>query len=318
MPRATDATTDTLGALHPALAAFAAAHLGAVLKVRDLSWDHGESEVWALTAKGARAVLKIHRQGRKFRNELTAYTDWLPRLRPLLAPGTHVPELLAVHAEHPRALLVELVEGELLDDLVPAPALEAEVHEQAGRFLRNLHGLGVSDADPKPLAEAYALRLEAWTTRAAGVVPDAVTGAVRNAVAATLPFLAGQSRVACHRDFTPRNWLVRSDHAPGADPAGARQHPGFGVLTVIDLEHSRPDLYLADLQRLWVGTWRYRPELRSSFLKGYGRALTGVEEEALRGLAAFWAYSTVVWAREHGDAEFERSGWRTLRWLGHA
>ncbi|MFA5552093.1 MAG: aminoglycoside phosphotransferase family protein [Trueperaceae bacterium] len=317
MVTGTDLTTDSGGGLKPALAQFAQAHVGALLAARDVSWDHGESEVWALTAEGGRAVVKVHRQARKFRNERAAYTDWLPQLRPRLEPGTCVPELLAVHDEHPRALLLGLAEGEPLDARQTTPQLEAAVHERAGRFLRSLHGIDLHDADPMPLADAYELRLRAWIKRAAGIFPEAVTGAVSSALAETLPFVAGQARVACHRDFTPRNWLVPLGDQPDWSPAAsAGERADGGVLTVIDFEHSQPDLYLTDLLRLWVGAWRRRPDLRSSFLKGYGRSLTSAEEEALRGLAAFWAFSTVVWASEHRDGAFERAGWKTLSWLG--
>lgn len=299
MTQDADHNANLTGALDPALAAFAATQLGAIREVQDLAWDHGESAVWALTTPQRRAVLKVHRQGRKFSNERGAYTEWLPRLRPRLEAGTNVPDLLAVHDAYPRALLLSLAAGRLLQDLRPSPGLEAEVHERAGRFLRSLHDLELVDADPVPLADAYAMRLAAWVPRGAGIISDDVTEAVSSAMAVVLPFLVDQVRVPCHRDFTPRNWLVAT-----------------GTLTIIDFEHSQPDLYLADLVRLWVGVWRHRPDLRSSFLKGYGRQLTSQEEAVMRGLAAFWAYTTVVWAREHGDEEFERTGWDTLSWLG--
>ena len=320
MTQGVDQSTNLAGAIDSALVAFVETHLGTIREVHDLSWNHGESAVWALATRRGRAVLKVHRQGRKFSNERGAYTDWLPRLRPWLDAGTSVPNLLAVHDAHPRALLLSLAAGRLLEDLRPAPALEAEVHERAGRFLRSLHDLELADADPVPLAEAYAMRLDAWNPRGAGIIPDDVTEAVSGAMAAVLPFLADQARVPCHRDFTPRNWLMSTGESAGAQPASGHavppEHAGTAVLTIIDFEHAQPDLYLADLQRLWVGVWRHHPGLRDRFLKGYGRQLTSQEEEAMRGLAAFWAYSTVVWAREHDDEEFERTGWETFSWLG--
>ena len=85
-----------------------------------------------------------------------------------------------------------------------------------------------------------------------------------------------------------------------------------------DFEHARPDLYLNDFERLQVGLWRRRPDLREAFQDGYGRVLTDAEREVLTRTAALGALSTVVWAREHGDAEFEAHGWETLEWLGLA
>lgn len=301
MASCNDGTIQPVGLLAPVLHEFAATNLGGLISVRDLSWPHAESEVKAVSSATAQAVLKVHRQGRKFANERRAYTEWLPRLRPLLEHGTAVPELLAVRSEHPRALLLGLAAGELLDGLRTAPDVEAAFHERAGRFLASLHGLSHDRADPVPLGEAYAMRLEAWLPRAAGIVPPGVTRAVGRALSGALPFIEAHPRVLCHRDFTPRNWLVNVHD---------------GALTVIDFEHAQPDLFLADMQRLWVGVWRRRPDLRDSFLAGYGRRFTSHDEAAMRGLAGFWAFSTVVWAREHGDVEFERSGWETLDWLG--
>ena len=153
-----------------------------------------------------------------------------------------------------------------------------------------------------PLDEAYARRLAAWSERARGVVPDAVVADVGAALTEALPALATLSRVRCHRDYTPRNWLAREG----------------GELVVLDFEHARPDLGVADLERLWVGEWRREPALREAFLAGYGRDLTADEEETLRRVAALGGLTTVVWAREHADAAFEAHGWDVLRWLGLA
>ena len=39
------------------------------------------------------------------------------------------------------------------------------------------------------------------------------------------------------------------------------------------------------------------------------------ELDLARGLAAVQALSTIVWARSHGDREFEREGWGRLQQL---
>lgn len=318
---------------HPApeLLKLASAALGEVTSVQDLSWGHGESEVWRVTSAQGNAILKAHRQRRKFLNELEAYRLWAPLLRPALQPGSAVPELLAARSESPRALLLGWHPGELLERLrLPRPS-EAAVHERAGQFLRALHDLPVADTDALPLAHAYRQRIRTWGERAAGIVPDALIHAVTNQAEGALPFIAACARVPCHRDYTPRNWLVGMP-APGsaapagarvgadaADAAGAPRAAGApSALVVIDFEHSQPDLYLADLQRLWVGAWRQRPDLKSAFLTGYGRRLSTAEEDALRSLSALWGLSTIVWARAHADVAFEEAGWEALRWLGLA
>src|SRR5690606_41865596 len=93
---------------------------------------------------------------------------------------------------------------------------------------------------------------------------------------------------------------------------------GGGVLVVLASGPARPDLGVADLERLWVGEWRREPALREGFLAGYGRDLTADEEETLRRVAALGGLTTVVWAREHADAAVEAHGWDVLRRLGLA
>jgi Ser/Thr protein kinase RdoA (MazF antagonist) len=276
----------------------AAERLGELLGAENLSWQHGESAVWRVAGRRGRLIVKHHRQLRKWRQEVRAYLEWLPALDGATS------ELLAVREQPPRGILLSLLPGAPLAGLTLPPEREMRLHAQAGAFLRRLHDLPVADDDPLPLAEAFEQRLHAWTVRARGLVSppslDAVGGRVREA----LPMLGGARRVACHRDFTPRNWLV--------DP----QRPGR--LAVIDFEHARPDLWLMDLERLWSGTWRDRPDLEQAFLEGYGRQLAEDDSELLERLAALAAMTTVVWAREHGDREFEVAGRATLERLGLA
>lgn len=283
----------------------AAPHVGEPLTVQDVSWDHGESSVWRVAGPRGVVALKVHGQLRKFEQELRAYGDWLPALARELetrAPGVRTPLLLTHRDQHPRALVLTWEPGAVLEGASVERAEELALHQRAGRFLRALHALPSDDPDPLPLAEAYARRLAAWADRARGLVPAEVIANVTAAVGEALPRLAAEERVPCHRDYTPRNWLAADD----------------GALVVIDFEHARPDLWLADLQRLWVREWRRDPGLREAFLAGYGRDVTPDEEETLRRLAAFWALSTVGWAREHGDDAFEEQGWEVLRWLGLA
>src|SRR5690606_15377580 len=135
-----------------------------------------------------------------------------------------------------------------------------------------------------------------------GVVPDAVVADVGAALTEALPALATLSRVRCHRDYTPRNWLAREG----------------GELVVLDFEHARPDLGVADLERLWGGEWRREPALREAFLAGYGRDLTADEEETLRRVAALGGLTTGLWARGRADAASEAHGRGGLRRLGLA
>lgn len=287
--------------LSGALRDFARAALGPVAEVEELSWDHGESSVWRVRGRGGAAILKVHRQGgRKFEQELTAYRDWLPRLAPTLEEGTGVPELLAVRTAVPRALLLSHEAGELADGPSSAGRREADAHRRAGAFLRSLHALEVEASDPLPLGHAYAKRITNWSRRARSSVPSATLADMRAMASEATAFVERHGRVPCHRDFTPRNWLVDR---------------GASRLVIIDFEHARSDLYLEDLLRLFVGEWRRAPKLAEPFLEGYGRQLTEDEEEALARLGALWSLATIHWAKEHGDAAFEALGWSTWEWL---
>jgi len=282
--------------LEASLRAFAERPLGRV-RARFRGWEHAESRVWELLSEdGRRAFLKVHRQPRKFRQELRAYREWLPQLPKL------VPELIAVH-EAPYALLLSAVPGTLAERSALTPEEERALHRQAGAFLRRLHDLPFEDRDPVPLAEAFRRRTEAWSERARGVVEDDLIGWVKGQVEEAVRMVAAGAftRVPCHRDYTPRNWLV--------DVHTSSQ------LFVIDFEHARPDLWLADLEKLWSTLWPLRPDLEAAFWEGYERTLTGEEQGLLARTAALGAFTTVVWAREHGDRAFEAHGWRLLRRL---
>lgn len=266
------------------------AELGRLSRISFCGWAHAESQVWEVqAASGKRAFLKQHRQPRKFEQERRAFEDWLPTF------GEQVPRLLAARLEPPRTLLLSALPGGTLETRVLAPKLERLAYAQAGDFLRRFHHLSFQDDDPVPLEEALSERLAAWLERGRGVVDAGVAAWVRGRLLEALPLVAGLKRVPAHRDFTARNWLWHREK-----------------LYVIDFEHARPDLWLLDLERLWSGVWPRRPDLREAFLSGYERALSADEEALLGRLAAFAAFQTVVWAREHGDAAFERQGWRVL------
>jgi len=279
---------------------FVTKHLGAVTGFRDISWDHGESAVFRVVSRERSAIVKGHRQRRKFRQELHAYSSWLPRLE--LPTGIKVPSLLAWQDAPFPALLLSDQPGDLLESVSLDRAAELSAHALAGRFLAALHALELPQADPLPLSEAYLQRLAAWCERATGKVPPGIISSVQTAVHEVVPLLQQRNRAACHRDFTPRNWLVTTT----------------GRLTVIDFEHSRPDLPLIDFERMYCGLWRKRPDLQEAFLSGYGRPLTAEDETLLRGTAALGGLSTIVWARQHGDPEFEAHGWDVLDWFGLA
>lgn len=276
--------------LTPNLKAFAENIIGALQEVRFCGWRHAQSRVWEVKAAGGTAFLKAHKQDRKFKQELGAYLAWMPALAP------HTPELLGAHAPKPSALLLRGVPGGLVDGLELSLEEELEIYRQAGRFLRRLHDLPFKDDDPMPPAEALRVRAAAWCERAAAVIDEESIAWVRKELMVRGRF-DGMRRAPCHRDFSPRNWLYD------------RKSGGFSV---IDFEHARGDVWLADLLKLWDGPWQGRPELEASFFEGYGRPLSEWERLQLAAMGALHALATIVWSRNHEDAEYERHGWRLM------
>jgi hypothetical protein len=273
---------------------WAASRLGTGrLVARDVSWDHAESHVLALSTAPGRpplAFLKVYRQPRKYRCERAALRDW-----GRLVPAT--PAILAQDGRRPCRLLLTALPGEPAHAFGPERHDLPALHWAAGRWLRRLHALRLPDGDPLPLAVALRLRVDAVCRRSPQEVPDATLRWLRAELGAL--DLPGPRRVACHRDFGPRNWLW-------SERSG---------LSVIDFEHARPDLWLADVLALVDGPWHGRADLAAAFWDGYGRALRVDESDALTALRALRAVGTVGWARRHGDAAFEARGWRILRRL---
>ena len=261
-------------------------------RVGDASWDHAESAVARLEADGGRrAVLKVHRQERKHRQERLALESWAPSL-----PGT--PTLLGARDGPPFALLMSARPGDRVDARERPRAMRRRVHAAAGAWLRRLHRLPFVDEDPVPLAAALQARLGGWSRRAAGhLAPETLRWVSARVAAADL---RGVARVPCHRDFGPRNWLW--DDAAG--------------LSVIDFEHARPDVWWVDVQRLVDDTWRTDPGLEDAFWLGYGRRPDADERRLGAALRLLYAVGTVAWGAEHGDAPFEAQGRAVLRRLG--
>ncbi len=105
-------------------------------------------------------------------------------------------------------------------------------------------------------------------------------------------------KVPCHRDYTPRNWLVDD-----------------GTLAVIDFEWACLDAAAGDLARLHLAIWRGRPDLREAFLDGYGRQLDETDHVILRGCAALTAIWLIIKAHETAQPSFEQAIKSALRYL---
>ncbi len=232
----------------------------------------------------------MFKQPRKFLQERRAYREWLPQL-------DATPNLIG-ESEVYSALLVSTVPGKNVADVLLRPEEALTTYRRAGAFLRKLHTLPFTDDKPVPLLEDYRQRAKTWLTRADGLLEPDLIAWVSEQAAEAAELLGGMNptRVPCHRDYTARNWLV--DVTDGLK------------LSVIDFEHSRPDFWPFDVEKLVTevgGT-----ELEAAFWQGYGRSLRDAETRVLEMYSALNALSTVVWAREHGDEAFEADGRRRL------
>jgi hypothetical protein len=108
--------------------------------------------------------------------------------------------------------------------------------------------------------------------------------------------------VPCHRDFSPRNWLVEAQD-------------GRLEWSLIDFERARHDFKYVDFLRMWPDHWQGRPERREAFFRGYGRELSQDEEHRLKLAVLSTCVGTVPWARENGDPAFEAWARRTIERL---
>jgi Ser/Thr protein kinase RdoA (MazF antagonist) len=291
---------------------FAQKHLGEVKRAEARGWKHLETGVWDLETERGRAFLKNHRQKAKFEGELRAYQEFVPHALKI------TPSLLA-YDEPGQVMLLSAVPGDLVDDLALAlkepgawinesqkTALLGKslgqnqlvnIYEQAGQFLRSYHDAPYEDTEIPNLEEAYWLRAESWFKRAEPFVVAKDIDWVKGQVKEMLPALRTMKCVPCHRDYTGRNWLW------------------YDKLYVIDFEHSRPDVWLVDLEKLMNEIWPTSPELKEAFLSGYGRTLTADDEALAFGNSALTAVTRIVWSLEHDDQDYAEMGRRILEHL---
>lgn len=289
--------------LEPSLLTLITETFGAPVSVRFCGWDHAESLVWAVRTDEQRVFLKQHRRVRKFRQELTMYQDVLPGLEP---PFTDlVPRLLYAREKPVAVLVLSAVPGRLAPNVTLSPGQDLDLYRRAGAFLRRLHDLPYDDDDPLPLSVATQQRAASWLRRCAPHL-DEDTLAELHDFFATAPTI-DLPRVPCHRDYSPRNWLIDLK-------VGLKKEATFDF-AVIDFEHARADAWLVDLLKLWDGPWLEHPERETAFFGGYGRTLTERERQQFGVFAALHAVATIGWSAEHADAAYERHGRTVLaRW----
>lgn len=304
-----------------------------------------EHAVWRADGPAAAIVLKAHRRGRSFPQELRAYQDWLPRLpaRERHAPsappsprerhdGSGAPRSIAESGAPRPAFATPTLRGVDLADrilalsLAPGARLSSGTHDPATeRGLapppapRARLSSGTHDLDAERTAHAAAGRF----ARALHDLPAADDDPVPllDAVRARLARALDQAAPL----LTPAERAALATHTAKLDAfAGAARTPchrdftpdnwlssGTGSLTVLDFEHARLDAPEVDLVKLRAEVWLGRPDLAAAFLAGHG-ALTTDQAARLDVLLALHAAATLAWADRHVDATFRARGRQAL------
>jgi len=273
------------------LAALARHVTGEIAEVADRSWQREGSAVWEIAdAAGGCWFVKRHSSERFHQREVAAYRHWTAALGPGRAPD------LAAADSQMLAIVISGLPGQTALNLRLAGDDERELHRQAGELLRRLHNAAPPVPGGPGLRQGVK-RVEEHLSRASALLTPPEIALVRRC-AAELPALAPElPAVPTHGDAQLRNWLWNQ---------AARQ------LAIIDFERAETGPAVRDLVRLEYGPWDQRPDLRASFLDGYGRALAHAEEQALPRLAALDALSGLQWGTANGDREVTGRARRTF------
>ncbi len=251
----------------------------------------GSCHVWSgHLADGTRAFLKQYPETRSWLQEQQALKQWLPRLSPELA---HLPQILAEDPSE-KTLLLSSVPGEIVEQIWSRLEQQDDVMKSAGAFLRALHDLPIEDTDEMPLSDSLPMRLESWIKNHDNSLSEDEICTARKRVGNGTQF-EGDTRVPCHNDFQPRNWLWN----------GSR-------LGVIDFEHAHINHPAFDWIRMETGIWLQQPRLRDCFIDGYGMAPSWSAGSARDAVAAIHAIGCIVWGTRHEDESLVSEGRRIL------
>jgi Phosphotransferase enzyme family len=263
------------------LAALARRVAGEIAEVTDCSWPREGSAVWRVSGPHGCWYVKRHSSALFHQREVTALRHWGQALGPGRAPA------LAAADSDLLAVVMSALPGQPVCDRGLGEDDEQEVHRQAGILLWRLHEAA------RPVASDAAIRrittrVEGHLQRAEHLLTPAQSALTRRSAERLGPLAAVLPAVPIHGDAQPRNWLW--------DPAAHR-------LAMIDFERAEVAPPVRDLVRLVDGAWDGRPDLAQAFFAGYGRALSGIEEEVLTCFTVLDAVSGLGWGPANGDGE---------------
>jgi len=266
-----------------AIIGYASRVIGPCELEEDRSWLHRASAVLQLRdARGGRWVVKRHRERERYETELAAYQTWVPAL------GSRAAGLRG-HDDEGQLIVLSALPG------AHSWPGDADTHHRAGEALRLLH----DSAPATPWDGFQAAKLadfEELAPQASQLLSKDVVDFVLTRILALSGLDNPPLSVPCHRDYTPRNWLVDGER-----------------LYVIDFELVRTDVWVNDLTRLECGVWRGDPKLRAAFLAGYGRTPSAEDELVLGVCAVLNATWLVVKGHEYGEGALAQENRRILR-----
>jgi len=294
------------------LVAWCASELGPVELITQCGKSHpGESVLMRRLRSGSgECYLKTHERTSDWEAEVHAYEQWTA------AFGTHVPRLLAVREDEPRAIVVSALDGKCLEDIKLTPSQERAAWRDAGRAVTCLHDCAVGDffgpcnRDGSPRSNASSANAREFISaqlrdrrdrgRRMGYL-SADELAVVDAALELVPAFEGEPPVPCHRDYYPANGIVASD--------------GTWV-GVIDFEFSQWDVRAADFTRYPDWNWIGRPDLVAAFFEGYG-ALTPTQEQQRSVCLVRYALVAIAWGEDNEYHGFAREGHTALKHLAN-
>lgn len=260
--------------------------LGPFEIIANHSWPHGESLVLELSGTHGRCFAKAYRQQKHFDREMHAYRHVVPAL------GDNAPQTLFEDATL-RLIVTNPIAG-LSAETEPHRSDPAS-YRQAGALLRRFHDTTPAILRPDA-GDLLVAEFDSWVARAPEGLLDAELVAMARATAARAGDLGSVSMTLCHRDYSPRNWLI--DEA--------------GTLRIIDFATAGLGHWSTDCLRMIDDHWEDRPALREAFFEGYGKPLSAADSAYLRAYTARWSVTTIVWAHLHDDPDFEAYGREVL------
>lgn len=227
-----------------------------------------------------------------------AYEMWTP----LLGEG-NTSKLIAVRDEAPHAVLLSALPGIVMEKAKLTPDQERIAWQKAGSVLAHLHAItngffgrprrdgSLQEAETSAVT-FWKSRLENWIER--GATEQILTGdeiAFARSMLSLVTIFDGETAVAVHGDYTPRNWMV--DSLTGR------------WVGVFDFEHICWDVRAAEFKLHYDLFFRHRPDLEKAFFTGYGMQPDKKMHLQIQLVQTYQAISGTIWAAEHHDQAFE-------------